>query len=89
MARNQYTYPMTPAGMRNGGKTTLERSIRVIQSPQDKDPYATVNIAAKKVASELFTACSELAKEESMVSISFPKRLSIRPMEQQSGRSGF
>jgi len=33
----------------------------------------------KKLASEEFTACKEIAKVESIVSISFPKRFSMRP----------
>jgi len=41
--------------------------------------YATVIMAAKKVANEELTACRELANDESIVSISLPKRLSMRP----------
>ena len=39
----------------------------------------TVIIEVKKLAKDEFTACSELAREESIVSISLPNLFSIRP----------
>jgi hypothetical protein len=45
-----------------------------------KTTYTTVRMAARNVAKEAFTACNELANLLSIVSISFPKRLSKRPM---------
>ena len=41
--------------------------------------YTTVRMAARNVAKEELTACKELANVLSIVSISFPKRLSMRP----------
>lgn len=71
---------MKMAGIRKYGKTTLFADINQSDDiHSEKKTDATVMIAAKKPASEELTAWSEPAKEESIVSMSFPKRFSIRP----------
>ena len=70
---------MKMAGIRKYGKTTLFTDINGSGCIHWGNTHATVMIAAKKPASEVLTACSEPAKEESIVSTSFPKRFSIRP----------
>ena len=41
--------------------------------------HATVKMETKKLASDEFTACKELAKVESIIPISLVKRFSMRP----------
>ena len=79
MANWRYANPMKMAGIRKYGKTTLFTDINEAVVFIGEKTHATVMIAAKKPASEVLTACSEPAKEESIVSTSFPKRFSIRP----------
>ena len=71
---------MKKAGIRKYGKTTLIIDIsRTDDAILETKTHATVMMAAKKPASEELTAWREPAKEESIVSMSFPKRFSIRP----------
>jgi len=46
---------------------------------EKRGTYAIIMTEAKKLANEELTACSELARDESIVSISFPNRFNMRP----------
>ena len=58
---------------------TARLSVNMVICRMRLATHAMMTIPAKKLARALFTAWREPAREESMVSISLPKRFSIRP----------
>jgi hypothetical protein len=71
MAKVRYTSPIKTAGNRNIGNTTLEEPSAIKHTGSTGSAHATVIMAAKKVAKAELTFCSELARDESMVSTSY------------------
>jgi hypothetical protein len=68
MASSRYAKPIKTAGIRKEGKMML-REVRHDSARMTK-AYPTVNVAAKKLASDEFTVCREPANVVSIVSMS-------------------